>query len=498
MPTENVSEFLDHHLKPLMKQGESYIKDTGDFLEKLKRVEGIPKGAILFTADVVGLYPSIPHDGGLEILQKQYDKFKDKMVLTEDIIKMADFVLKNNLFEFDRKFYQQISGTAIGAKFAPPYACIFMDFIETEFLKMQAIKPWLWKRFIDDIFFIWTDSDENLNKLLKDLNEFHPNLRFTYEKSKEKINFLDLVIKLTDGKIVTDLYCKSTDSHQYLHYDSCHAEHIKRSIVFSQTLRLKRICSQTSDLNSHVKELKSWFSKRGYPDRIISEQVNRALRSEENVKERDGKHIKENGVPLQVTYNPNFKNLRILIRKNLQFLYADPETKRVFTPAPFVSFRSVRNLVRSKVYPLERKVGSAKCNGKCCQVCLNINETDTFESFETKQKYKINHHLNCNDKCLIYLLFCKACGLQYVGSTTDKFRLRWNNYKENDRKALRGEEHMQPELFEHFAGDNHNCFLTDCSITLIDKTDGSDPTRREEYWRKVLKTVAPYGLNTLN
>ena len=183
-------------------------------------------------------------------------------------------------------------------------------------------------------------------------------------------------------------------------------------------------------------------------------------------------------------------------------MYVDPETKRVFTLAPFISFRNARNLkrflVRSKVYPLERKVGSAKCNGKRCLVCLNINETDTFESFQTKQKYKINHHLNCNDKCLIYLLSCKVCGLQYVGSTTDKFRFRWNNYKENDRKALRGEEHMQPELFEHFAADNHGCFLTDCSITLIDKTDGSDPTRREEYWRKVLKTVAQYGLNTFN
>ena len=57
---------------------------------------------------------------------------------------------------------------------------------------------------------------------------------------------------------------------------------------------------------------------------------------------------------------------------------------------------------------------------------------------------------------------------------------------------------MQLELFEHFADDDHNCFLNDCSITLIDKTDGSDPKRREEYWRKVLKTVVPYGLNTLN
>ena len=36
---------------------------------------------------------------------------------------------------------------------------------------------------------------------------------------------------------------------------------------------------------------------------------------------------------------------------------------------------------------------------------------------------------------------------------------------------------MHLELSEHFAADNHNCFLTDCSIKLTDKTDGSDPTR---------------------
>ena len=57
---------------------------------------------------------------------------------------------------------------------------------------------------------------------------------------------------------------------------------------------------------------------------------------------------------------------------------------------------------------------------------------------------------------------------------------------------------MQAKAFEHFAADNHNSFLKDCSITLVNITDGSEPTRREEYWRKVLKTVVPYGLNTLN
>ena len=106
--------------------------------------------------------------------------------------------------------------------------------------------------------------------------------------------------------------------------------------------------------------------------------------------------MKGNGVPLVVTYNPNFKNLSLLIRKNLQFFYAYPEilSQIVFKPAPFVSFRSARNLksflVRSKVCSLQKKVGSARCNGKCRQVSLDINETDTVDSFQTKQKYRIN------------------------------------------------------------------------------------------------------------
>ena len=68
------------------------------------------------------------------------------------------------------------------------------------------------------------------------------------------------------------------DGDQYLHYDSCHADHIKRSIIFSQTLRLKRICSEKNDLNVHVEDLKTWFRKRGYPDYLIKEQVEKTLK----------------------------------------------------------------------------------------------------------------------------------------------------------------------------------------------------------------------------
>ena len=55
---------------------------------------------------------------------------------------------------------------------------------------------------------------------------------------------------------------------------------------------------------------------------------------------------------------------------------------------------------------------------------------------------------------------------------------------------------MQSLVFEHFSSNDHRDFLEDCSTTLTDKTDGSNHTRRKEYWRRVLKSVTPYGLNT--
>ena len=68
--TEVVSEFLNSELKSVMQDGWSYIKDSGDFIKKLKNIDPIPQDGIMVTADIVGLYPSIPNDAGLEALKK--------------------------------------------------------------------------------------------------------------------------------------------------------------------------------------------------------------------------------------------------------------------------------------------------------------------------------------------------------------------------------------------------------------------------------------------
>ena len=92
-PTEKYSEFLDHHLKPIMQKCWSYIKDSGDFINKTKNLSIIPDNAILVTADVVGLYPNVTHEAGLRAFREVLDKQGKKCILKEDLVKMAVFVL---------------------------------------------------------------------------------------------------------------------------------------------------------------------------------------------------------------------------------------------------------------------------------------------------------------------------------------------------------------------------------------------------------------------
>ena len=273
--TEKASEFLDSYLKPIMQESWSYIKDSGDFIQKIKSITNIPENSILVTADVVGLYPSIPHAEGLNALKNVLDRRAQNLIPTEKLLNFAEFVLKNNYFEFDGQTMQQISGTAIGTKCAPAYACIFMDHIETEFLKVQTNKPLTWFRYIDDIFFIWTHGKTELELFLQNLNHFNSNLKFTYALSEENVSFLDLKVKLSNGRISTDLFVKPIDRHQYLHYTSSHPNHTKRSIVYSQGLRVQRICTEKNDFLGHMEEMKSWFLRRGYPKDLIETEQNK-------------------------------------------------------------------------------------------------------------------------------------------------------------------------------------------------------------------------------
>ena len=93
----------------------------------MKRIGKVPEGSFLVTADVVGQYPSIPHREGILALKNKLEVQTSSKIPTNDPVKLAVFFLKSNFFEFKNEIKQQISGIAIGTKFAFPYACIYMD-----------------------------------------------------------------------------------------------------------------------------------------------------------------------------------------------------------------------------------------------------------------------------------------------------------------------------------------------------------------------------------
>ena len=79
-----------------------------------------------------------------------------------------------------------------------------------KFLQSQSLQRLVWFRYIDDIFFIWAHGNNKLEKLLDDLNSFDNNIKFNHQSSKENVTFLDLIVKLSKGRLTTDLHIRLT------------------------------------------------------------------------------------------------------------------------------------------------------------------------------------------------------------------------------------------------------------------------------------------------
>lgn len=220
--TEKISSFIDSLIKDIPSSFPSYIKDTNHFLREVSNLT-VPAGGYLVTMDVASLYTNIPHAEGIASAVSAYAGSSQPRQLDKDTVEtLLNLVLKYNHFEFEDKHYLQISGTAMGTKMAPNYANIFMASLEIPFLANSAVKPIFYKRFLDDIFFVWADNEQSLLDFISNFNSLHPSICFTHNFSQDSIHFLDVTLSLSGGRISTSLYKKPTDRQQYLHFYSSH------------------------------------------------------------------------------------------------------------------------------------------------------------------------------------------------------------------------------------------------------------------------------------
>ena len=266
--SSKICEFIDHFLQPVSNKHESFIKDTYKFISKI-RDQTIDPSWLLISADVESLYTNMQIDRILESIREVFQEFPDLSRANEAILSLMETTLKNNDFEFNGQFCLQVCGIAMGRKYSPTAANIYLREFDHKAMREFEIKPHLYSRFLDDIFAVWPNTRQQLTAYQDYLNSLIPGIKVTFEIREQIISFLDTQVYKTfneEGKCVlkTKVFFKPTDTHQLLHRSSFHPKHIFLGITKSPFIRFKRISSSFYDYSHSSNTLIKVLAQRGY------------------------------------------------------------------------------------------------------------------------------------------------------------------------------------------------------------------------------------------
>ena len=449
-PTSRASEYLDEILKPYLKLIPSYIRDYSDFLAKLQfstySAEEV-EDCIFVVPDIVSMYNNISLQTGLPAV-KFWLNLCPQLIqgkqTSESILQLLELVLTKSFFTFDGTFYALKKGTVTGTTVAPTYANLTMAYLEIKLYNLVKEKYGNdtyqyvinnWKRFIDDGFIIWKKSFGEVSGFIKILNSLEKNIKFTYESSDQSVSFLNLSIYKKNGKILTDIFYKDTDSHDYLPFNSCHPRHTKKNIPYTLSRMICSIVTDPTRRDYRLQELESWLLKAGYKIGLIKSAANKFKNVDpsslwEKVPQEANKLL----VFVQ-TYNPRNPQIYGDLVKNIDFLRTTEKYGSIFKDVKVIkSERQSSNLKSLLVHSniaKKKDTGTKKCSKKKCGTCKYFCETKTTSFHRANNKFKtfkIKKPFDCSSRNLIYKITCNGCQEYYIGMTK-KLRSRVSGHK---------------------------------------------------------------------
>ena len=460
-PTHRLSNLIDIILQPYLKHVKSYVRDDIDFLNFIPKT--VEDNVIMTSFDVTSLYSNIPHHLGKRAIKYWLDKFPETLNIrfTPDfILQSIDIILNNKTFQFDDKNYIQTLGTAMGTKMAPVYATLTLGFLEEQLyeeienahnLEFRTLFEQSWKRYLDDCFIFWKKSWGDINELHLLLQNLHPNIKFTMESNENEIPFLDILIKKSQNKIITDLYHKPTDTQQYLHFKSHHPKACRNNIPYNLARRIVTIVSDNTLKHQRLNELKTSLISRGYPKTLIDTGIAKAL-SLPNDSLRKPKNKMQEKEPLAFVTTFNHRNPELFTPayRNLEQLKQSEKMKNVLQNTQVIkSKRQPKNLkqilTNAKFVNNLEKPNVYKCNGHLCGVCDIIIEGNSYTFPGNNTTFDIKRNLNCSAKNVIYVIECNKCKDWYIGSTENlkhRVALHKSNIKLSHNRVLNVSKHL--------------------------------------------------------
>ena len=110
-------------------------------------------------------------------------------------------------------------------------------------------------------------------------------IQFTIEYSDCSIPFLDIMVTKRQTNIITDIFYKATDTHQYLNFKSCHPTHTKRNIPYNLARRICSIVTDENIRNQRLEELNVFLSAQKYPEKLILSAIEEAKKIPQEILE---------------------------------------------------------------------------------------------------------------------------------------------------------------------------------------------------------------------
>ena len=503
---ENIGKYVQHHINEFGSMHSTYIKDTPDFLRtvnEVNEIEDLEGNLILVTMDVAALYTNIPNDEGMEAVREAFEEKQDTTFHREFVLRLLEILLHNNYFEFNGELFKQTIGAAMGSQPIPNYANIFMSrkidrkilSIFEKYAAEENISLKLFKRFLDDLFFIFRGSTRTLHRILDDINEIHPSIRLTMSHTsieeeepcdcpkKETIPYLDVSLSIKNGKIDTDLYRKPTDRNQYLLPSSCHPTDCIKNIPFSLALRIVKICSNVENRNKRLEELKQMLLEREYDESVVETAINRAKKipREKALQPKTDKKEAEKRPVYVSTYDPRLPNIPNILNKHWRAQsFVDRNFKKNFPKPPMVAFKRQKNLrsflIRAKVFPQHRIQRFVKGMFPCMKQCINCPFINTEKKIKGPNfTWNINGHFTCETNNIIYMIECKKdyCKSRYVGQSGQKCAQRMAQHR-----GYVNNRNLNQPTGNHFNQPGHS--VSDMKITVLEKVKQRDELYRRE------------------
>lgn len=512
--TSRLGEYIDLHLQPLVKKTRAYLKDTKHTLQLIKELN-MENDIIMATGDVSSLYTNIDHEGALEAVKWALDKEEgiDKG-LCGFILKCLDFCLHHNFFWYNNKFFLQIKGVAMGAKFAPSVANLYMAKWEEESVMVEQYTDMvLYKRFIDDLIIMWKGSKESLMTLLETMNDNDRNISLTWDINKDRIHFLDLEILNTSEGMITRSFFKATDRNSYISTTSCQHKPWLDNIPRGQFMRMRRNCTLEDDFETQSDRLEGMFLDKGYRKEFLKRERNmvRNLSRDDLLRDKNAAvgNKEFDGTCIVLDYSLQSKDVERILKKYWSVLKQDTHLKDllsdkpkiVYKKAPSLRDRLVHNIVEppppkpKMFWNLKGFFGCGRCYS-CVRVPSNNKRVKEFSNPHRGKLHTIEDFISCDTIGVVYAIKC-PCNLIYVGRTTRALKDRMEEHVRNIRKG-----HDKHHLSIHFKRV-HNQSTQDMKFWGIEAPKrnwrGSNYTRdiskRESWWIYQLGSLSPGGLN---